>query len=72
MHHTSMFCVCHPPTLFLMHFSLAYFSFLFLCAPTLLCYLFGGQLVSCYFLLLLQDHLFLTDLATSFVKNWRN
>jgi hypothetical protein len=33
MHHTCMFCVCRPPTLFLLHFLLVYFSFLFLCAP---------------------------------------
>jgi hypothetical protein len=49
MHHTSMFCVCPPPTHFPNVFPSCVFLFsLLMCTP--LCYLFGGLLVSCYFL----------------------
>jgi hypothetical protein len=66
MHHPSMFCVCTPPTLlFLLHFLLAYFSFLFLCAPLCAVYLEGYSFVATSFL---QDLRFPTDLATSCVK----
>jgi hypothetical protein len=49
MHHTSMFCVCPPPTLFPTAFPSRVFLFSFLMC-TRMCYLFGGLLVSCYFL----------------------
>jgi hypothetical protein len=48
MHHPSMFCVCPPPPpFFFMRFSCVFLFALFMCTPY---YLFGGQLVSCYFL----------------------
>ena len=51
MHHTSLFCFffAHPPTLFPTAFPSCVFLFsLRMCTP--MCYLFGGLLVSCYFL----------------------
>jgi hypothetical protein len=50
LHASYIYVLCLPaPFFFLLNFLLAYFSFLFLCAP-LCAILFGGLLVSCYFL----------------------
>jgi hypothetical protein len=72
-------CIIHicsmfpPPPLLLLQFLLAYFSFLFLCAPLCDYVLSIWRAISSLLLLsLLQDHRLLTDLATSCVKNWRN
>jgi hypothetical protein len=78
MHHASMFCVCPPPTLFPTAFPSCVFPFsLFICTP--MCYLFGGLLVSCYFLSSLEGSprgvlllRFRTSLCFSVSQGWIN